>query len=65
MNADILRITDPIISDESISEYEHLEYNCGDKLKRWWGYYDYYRITRYFYPPERKLPSYRGGTIKE
>ena len=27
MNADILRITDPIISDESISEYEHLEYN--------------------------------------
>ena len=25
--ADILRITDPIISDESISEYEHLEYN--------------------------------------
>ena len=26
-NADILRITDPIISDESISEYEHLEYN--------------------------------------
>ena len=27
MNADILRITDPIISDESIREYEHLEYN--------------------------------------
>ena len=27
MNADILRITDPIVSDESISEYEHLEYN--------------------------------------
>ena len=27
MNADILRITDPIISDESINEYEHLEYN--------------------------------------
>ena len=27
MNADILRITDPIISDESISEYGHLEYN--------------------------------------
>ena len=27
MNVDILRITDPIISDESISEYEHLEYN--------------------------------------
>ena len=27
MNADILRITDPFISDESISEYEHLEYN--------------------------------------
>ena len=27
MNADILRITDPIISDKSISEYEHLEYN--------------------------------------
>ena len=27
MNADMLRITDPIISDESISEYEHLEYN--------------------------------------
>ena len=27
MNTDILRITDPIVSDESISEYEHLEYN--------------------------------------
>ena len=27
MTADILRITDPIITDESISEYEHLEYN--------------------------------------
>ena len=27
MTADILRITDPIISDENISEYEHLEYN--------------------------------------
>ena len=27
MNADILRITDPIISDDSITEYEHLEYN--------------------------------------
>ena len=27
MNADILRITDPIISDESTAEYEHLEYN--------------------------------------
>ena len=27
MNADILRITDPIIRDESISEYEHLDYN--------------------------------------
>ena len=34
MNADILRITDPIVSDESISEYEHLEYNpiVGTKL---------------------------------
>ena len=27
MDADILRITDPVITDESISEYEHLEYN--------------------------------------
>ena len=27
MTADILRITDPIITDESISEYEDLEYN--------------------------------------
>ena len=27
MDADILRITDPIITDESIIEYEHLEYN--------------------------------------
>ena len=27
MNADILRITDPLISDDSITEYEHLEYN--------------------------------------
>ena len=27
MNADILRITDPIISDDSIIEYEHIEYN--------------------------------------
>ena len=27
MAADILRITDPVITDESISEYEHLEYN--------------------------------------
>ena len=27
MNAIILRITDPVISDDSISEYEHLEYN--------------------------------------
>ena len=26
MNADILRITDPIVSDDSITEYEHLEY---------------------------------------
>ena len=24
---DILRITDPVITDESISEYEHIEYN--------------------------------------
>ena len=27
MDADILRITDPIVTDESIVEYEHLEYN--------------------------------------
>ena len=27
MTVDALRITDPIITDESISEYEHLEYN--------------------------------------
>ena len=27
MNADILRIADSVIIDESISEYEHLEYN--------------------------------------
>ena len=27
MDSDILRITDPIITDESIVEYEHLEYN--------------------------------------
>ena len=27
MTADILRITDPVITDESISEYKHLEYN--------------------------------------
>ena len=27
MTADILRITDPIITDESIVEYEHIEYN--------------------------------------
>ena len=27
MNADILKITDPIISDDSIVEYEHIEYN--------------------------------------
>ena len=27
MNADILRITDPIIRDDSIIEYEHIEYN--------------------------------------
>ena len=27
MTADILRITDPVITDESISENEHLEYN--------------------------------------
>ena len=27
MTADILRIKDPVITDESISEYEHLEYN--------------------------------------
>ena len=27
MDADILRITDPVITDESISEYEHQEYN--------------------------------------
>ena len=27
MDANILRITDPIITDESIIEYEHLEYN--------------------------------------
>ena len=27
MNAEILRITDPIISDDSIIEYEHIEYN--------------------------------------
>ena len=27
MDADILRITDPIITDESIVEYEHLEFN--------------------------------------
>ena len=27
MDADILRITDPVITDESICEYEHLEYN--------------------------------------
>ena len=27
MTADILRITDPVITDESISEYQDLEYN--------------------------------------
>ena len=27
MNVDILKITDPIISDDSIVEYEHIEYN--------------------------------------
>ena len=27
MTADALRITESIITDESISEYEHLEYN--------------------------------------
>ena len=27
MDADILRITDPVITDESIVEYEHLQFN--------------------------------------
>ena len=32
----ILRITDPIISDDSIDKYEHVEYNpCRCQLKQW------------------------------
>ena len=65
MNADILRITDPIVSDESISEYEHLEYNpfAGTNLND--GGDITITIELQFYPPERKLPSYRRGTVKE
>ena len=34
---DILRITDPILSDNSIDKYEHVEYNpvVGANLKLW------------------------------
>ena len=67
MNADILRITDPIISDDSITEYEHLEYNpiAGTNLNDGGDITITIELQDIFTHPSESCLLIRRGTVKE